>query len=99
MGLQQLSTREEERERKKEGNEAGEGCGRVLSAAARLSTKPKFTFGEFGLWGAWLPQTARGRFCNMTCPPALLRRVERLGALDSAPPILVLLCPATKCRH
>ena len=62
---QQLSTREEERERKKEGNEAGEGGGRVLSAAARLPTKPKFTFGEFGLWGAWLPQTARGRFCTM----------------------------------
>ena len=52
-------------ERRKEGNEAGEGGGRVLSAAARLPTKPKFTFGEFGLWGAWLPQTARGRFCTM----------------------------------
>ena len=70
------STREEERERKKEGNEAGEGCGRVLSAAARLPTKPKFTFGKFGLWGAWLPQTARGRFSPMRDPPTVELRMS-----------------------
>ena len=44
---------------------AGEGGGRVLSAAARLATKPKFTFGEFGLGRAGLPQTARGRICTL----------------------------------
>ena len=54
-----------ERGETKVGTVAGEAGGRVLSAAARLPTKPKFTFGEFGLWGAWLPQTARGRFCPM----------------------------------
>ena len=58
-------------ERRKEGNEAGEGGGRVLSAAARLPTKPKFTFGEFGLWGAWLPQTARGRQLRRQPSPPL----------------------------
>ena len=30
---------------------AGEAGGRVLSAAPWLTTKPKFTFGEFGLGG------------------------------------------------
>ena len=78
---QQLSTREEERERKKEGNEAGEGGGRVLSAAARLPTKPKFTFGEFGLWGAWLPQTARGHFCTLSNSSAAELSTSRLSTV------------------
>ena len=75
------TTRDEVRERREKGNEAGEGGGRVLSAAASLPTKPKFTFGEYGLWGDWLLQTARGRFCNTrnssTAEPWMSRLVVR----------------------